>query len=194
MSEPDADVPDSFLGGVRSRSEEPLLALEIPAFVRRGLELDSMLQGVDDRCRRNRRKLLEMVYVRLRQWAKLATGPNDHRDAFRTSIADLWRSSEAEAPDWAAVAASSRRRKAAAHDLISSVERFNGRWVEFVDRLDLRLTNEVIEDYNRFYLVEKECAVGSARLAAMHFKTVAKIDASMIMAKFPPLPLPEAAG
>ncbi|WP_165071866.1 hypothetical protein [Paludisphaera rhizosphaerae] len=194
MSEPDADAPDSMLGGVRSRSDEPLLALEIPAFVRRGQELEAILQGVDDRCRSNRRKLLDMVHMRLRQWAKLATGPDDWRDAFRASIADLWALTNADAPAWAPFPGTTRRRRAAARDLIASVERFNGRWVEFVDRMDLRLTNEIIEDYNRFYLVEKECAVGSSRLAAMHFKIVPKVTVAKIMVDFPPLPVPEPAG
>jgi len=193
MSEPDADAPEPMLGGMRS-SDEPLLALEVPAFVRRGLELDGVIQGLDDRCRKNRRKMLDMVHMRLRQWAKLAIGPDDWRDAFRASIADLWALSDAGPPMWAPAAASTRRRKAAARDLIASVERFNARWIEFVGRLDLRLTNEVIEDYNRYYLVEKECAVGSARLAAMNFRPVAKASAEKVLADFPPLPVPELVG
>lgn len=191
MSEPDVDASDSILGAIGS--EEPRLALEIPAFVRRGQYVESMLQGLDDRCRRNRLRMLDMVHMRLRQWAKLAISPEDWRDVFRSSIADLWPLTDAEPPAWAAIRSSPRRRKAAARDLIASVERFNGRWVEFVDRLDLSLTNEAVEDYNRFYLIEKECALGSTRLAAMNFRPVARATAEKLLADFPPLPVPEPA-
>ena len=143
MSEPDVGATDAILDGFSS--EEPRLALEIPAFVRRGQYVEAMLQGLDDRCRRNRLKMLDMVHMRLRQWAVLAIGPEDWHGVFLDSLVPLWPLSSAEPPIWARKAGSSRRRRVAARDLIASIERFNGRWITFVDRLDLRLTNEAVE-------------------------------------------------
>ena len=46
---------------------------DVPAFVRRGQELESALNRLHARYRREREEQLEMVRVRLRQWSSVAT-------------------------------------------------------------------------------------------------------------------------
>ena len=57
-----------------------------------------------------------------------------------------------------------------ARDLIASVERFNKRWGQFLEALNLDPINQMIDQYNTYYVLEKECVMGSPRLAARHFR------------------------
>jgi len=54
-------------------------------------------------------------------------------------------------------------------ELARSFARFNGRWLAFVEELDLAPLNKLREDYNRYYLLEKECALWSPRIARIGF-------------------------
>lgn len=188
MSATDADSTEPTLATAGDGTS--LHVFDVPAFARRGLEVESHLQGLDGRCRRRRRETFDMVQVRLRQWAAAAIGPEDWRDSFRAPIGDLWIAAEAEPPRWSRSPGSPRRRRAIARDVLASVERFNARWIEFVTKLDLSLINRAIDDYNRFYLIEKECVLGSARLAAMHFQPFPFVTRACILAEHPPLPVP----
>ena len=71
--------------------------------------------------------------------------------------------------------------------------RFNGRWLQFIDGMNLEPTNRVIEAYNRYYLLEKECVMGSGRLAARFFVPVTKITQTGLLHDHPTLPVPELA-
>jgi hypothetical protein len=57
--------------------------------------------------------------------------------------------------------------------------------------LDLSFINNLIEQYNRYYVVEKECSLGSARIGAQHFQPRQAIGREMLLAEFPTLPVPE---
>ena len=165
---------------------------DAPAFARRGQDVEYALQSLHTRCVRKREELLEMVRVRLRQWAGAAVGPADWSDVLRAPIEDLWPLSGAEEPRWAEASASLRRRRAVVRDLIASVERFNARWRRFVEELDPTAINAMIADYNEFYPLEKECALGSARLARIGFRPLAPVSAASLLAEHPALPVPEA--
>jgi hypothetical protein len=191
MSDYETDQPDAWLATAAEDGSH--LVFDVPAFARRGLEVESHLQGLDERCRRHRRATLDMVKVRLRQWAKAATGPADWRDAFRGPVAPLWDLVGADPPEWAAYPASPRSRRAIARDLAASVGRFNARWEAFVGKLDLSLINRSIDGYNRFYMIEKECVMGSSRLAAQHFRPIPPVTPEAVLFAHPPLPVPEPA-
>ena len=135
-----------------------------------------------------------MVRLRLRQWSSAVTGPAAWSGVFTRSIEPLWPLSDAEPPRWSGAMAPLRRQRSIARDLIAAVLRFNGRWLQFLDRLNLEPTNLVIEQYNRYYLLEKECVMGSARLAARFFTPVAMITKEGLLHDHPTLPVPELAG
>ena len=78
-----------------------------------------------------------MVRVRLRQWSSAVTGPR--RLVVELRRPDRARSGPSPAPRppaWADRPAPIRRRRAIARDLVASLNRFNRRWTEFLDRLD----------------------------------------------------------
>lgn len=163
---------------------------DLPAFARRGQDLEYALKRIRERCRRERAAMLDMVQVRLRQWAGAVIDADAGLAVFTASIAPLWPLSGAEPPAWARQAASPRRLRTIANDLIASTVRFNTRWSRFVDELGLDHVNRLIDQYNRYYLLEKECCLGSSRLAARFYTPQAPFTRDSLLAEFPLLPVP----
>jgi hypothetical protein len=182
------------LGNFEAEIKELLGLFDVPAFARRGQDLEYALVRLRTRSKFHRAAMLDMVRLRLRQWAAASTGPEVELRFFRDPIARLWPLAEAETPKWAGRSASSWRLRAIARDLIFSVERFNRRWADFLERVDLGPLNRMVDDYNRYYLLEKECSLGSARLAARNFEPKARVTLDEIREEFPPLPVPVLGG
>ena len=193
MAESDAEEPEEFgsIAGVETEIQQLLGLFDVPSFARRGLDLEGGLARLHSRCEAVRSAMLEMVRLRLRQWAAVATGPDDWRDTFDGPVAPLWPlAGSVEPPRWTGRAGNARRRRAAGRDLIASVERFNRRWSEFISRLDLDPVNARIDAYNRYYLLEKECALGSHRLAHRFFSHRAPIAHAELFERHPTLHTP----
>jgi GNAT superfamily N-acetyltransferase len=167
---------------------------DVPAFARRGRDLEYALSRLHLRLDRERAGMLDMVRVRLKQWAAVAIGPDDWGDAFAAPVAPLYALAAAEPPVWAAHAAPPRRRRGVARDLVASIARFNRRWRHVIEGLKLDKVNQQIDDYNRYYVLEKECVIGSARLAARHFVPKPLLNHDVLLADHPLLPLPDPVG
>jgi hypothetical protein len=190
MDETDDSTP---MTNIDAEMKELLGLFDVPAFARRGQDLEYALARLHVRCRRERLGMLEMVRLRLRQWSGAATGPDDWRTTFAAPIDRLWPLCDAEPPAWADRPAPARRRRAIARDLVASVERFNRRWARFLDGLNLEPANRRIDQYNRYYILEKECCLGSARLAARHFVSRERLTREGLLDQYPTLPVPELA-
>lgn len=190
MDEPTDDTPATLGGDIETEIKEMMGLFDAPSFARRGLELEEMLRRVDLRCRQARTERLEMVRLRLKQWAGVASGPDDSAAIFASPIDPLWPLSGAEPPRWVPYPAPRRRQLTVARDLIASVERFNRRWDEFLGAINLQAANTVIDHYNRFYVIEKECVMGSGRLAARFFTPVPLLTVEEIRRGHPMLPVP----
>ncbi len=105
--------------------KEVLGLFDVPAFARRGRDLEQALSRLDTRLAHARSALLDMARIRLKQWAAVSTGAEDWRDAFLVPIDSLYPQCGAEPPAWATESASPRRRRATARDLVASLARFN---------------------------------------------------------------------
>jgi hypothetical protein len=171
--------------------KELLGLFDVPAFARRGQDLEYALDRLDARCLHERSARLDMVRLRLRQWSAAVTGPAGWRGTFTAPIDELWPLAGAEPPVWAESPAPPRRRLAIARDLVASLDRFNRRWTRFLDELNFESVNRQIDQYNRYYLLEKECSLGSARLAARHFRPQARLTREDLRERFPQLPVPQ---
>jgi hypothetical protein len=77
----------------------------------------------------------------------------------------------------------------ALRELAESAERFNRRWREFLEKMDLSKVNEMREGYNRHYLLEKECALRSPRLARQGFAPLAPATLEELTRSLPSLPV-----
>ena len=163
---------------------------DVPAFARRGQDLEHSLRRLRRLCEQKQDELLEMVQMRLRQWTRVAVAES-WTVVFAGPIEPLLRLAKFESPNWAPHQGTHRQQRAVAKDLIASVKRFNDRWLPFVDKLNLEPTNRVIDHYNRYYVLEKECVMGSAKLAARYFTPVPPYTRQDLLEEFPPLPLPE---
>jgi hypothetical protein len=192
------DETDETLPSMNSEIEKDVKELmglfDLPAFARRGQDLEATLRRLHLRCRAARGQMLEMVRLRLRQWTRAAVGNESWRGIFTSTIEPLWELAEADPPRWGFSDAPFKRKQAVARDLVAAVERFNRRWHHFVDRTNLEPANFVIDQYNRYYVLEKECVMGSARLAARHFTPVARRTKAMLLEEHPIIPVPELAG
>jgi hypothetical protein len=189
MDEPNDE--DTALAGTDGELRELLGLYDAPAFARRGVDLEYALARLDARCRRERAAMLEMVGLRLRQWAALASGAETALQAFARPIDDLWPRVDVPPPTWADRPAPVRKLRAVARDLAASVERFNRRWERFILGLDFEPVNRLIDRYNRYYVLEKECTLRSARLAARHFEPKPRVSHEAILGRYPTLPVPE---
>jgi hypothetical protein len=163
---------------------------DVPAFARRGAELESSIERLHARIRHGRSERLEMVRMRLRQWAAAAAGPGSWRLVFEAPLDELWTACAADPPEWSAHNAPPRRLRAIGRDLVRSIERYNGRWMGYLQQLNLTPLNETIEQYNAYYVLEKECVLGSARLAARYFVPRVRVTVDDLLAAYPPLAVP----
>jgi hypothetical protein len=192
MEETEDSISPSL--NVEAEIKELLGLFDAPAFARRGQDLEYALARLHDRCARHRDAMLDMVRVRLRQWAAAATGPDPESEVFAAPIGGLWPLAGAEPPAWTDRPASLRRRRAIARDLVASLERFNRRWTHFLEGLPLDHANRLIEHYNRYYLFEKECSLGSSRLAARFYEPKPRLTRESLREDYPELPVPELRG
>lgn len=78
----------------------------------------------------------------------------------------------------------------ALRELQESLERFNARWNAFLPQVDLTALNEQRDAYNRYYILEKECAVRSARVARQGFVRLQPLTTDDLFQQFPLLPIP----
>ena len=166
---------------------------DAPSFARRGHSMEFSLARLHDRCRSNRSSMLDMVRMRLKQWAQVSAGPDDWQNVFVGPIQELWPLSHAQEPSWSESSQPLRRRRTVARDLVASVTRFNERWLRHLYQLNLDPINQMIREYNQFYIIEKECVLGSARLAARFFRPEVEVTVAFLVESHPPLPVPQLA-
>ncbi|GAC1463050.1 MAG: hypothetical protein NVSMB9_00010 [Isosphaeraceae bacterium] len=186
MNQTDESLP--LTTSDQSDLNEMLSLFDSPAFVRRGQDVEYARRRLHQQLSRDRLEMLDMVRVRLRQWSAVATGLDDWEGIFIRPLDQLLVSAGAEPPVWAARPGTPRRRLAVARDLVASAERFNRRWLQTLDGLNLDVVNRRIDLYNRYYLLEKECVLGSARLAARHFASEPLLTCDALLAIYPTLP------
>lgn len=104
------------------------------------------------------------VATRLRSWAKLHAVPLRvpvPPATNRAELADRW------------------------HRLTHSVERFNRRWQLAVTGIDLTHINHLREEYNRWYVIEKEAATNSPALARQGFEYRPPLTPSLLLERYP---------
>src|SRR3954467_542966 len=95
------DIEDAPQISVDPELKELLGLFDVPAFARRGQDLEHALARVHTRCRVQREEMLEMVRLRLRQWARAADGPEAWSAIFAAPIEPLWELTGSEPPRWA---------------------------------------------------------------------------------------------
>src|SRR5262249_2956140 len=164
---------------VTNREEDALFKsfvghYDAPAYIRRARHVEEAFQALLANCAQKREKLLEFVKLRLGVLRALA-GDWAALDGIVQSAEDIavLRRLEAMLTPRLRVAVAATRSpgvlRRALTELIDSLERFNLRWSIFVSEVDLAHVNALRAGYNRYYVIEKEFAVRSARVARRGF-------------------------
>jgi hypothetical protein len=167
-----------------------------PSFIRRAKLVETTWTALLDACARARREKLTFVRLRLGQlralagdWAVLQNAmPSADEFEFLVRLHD-----ELQPRLRVPLNATESRRalRNAAFELIEAMEMFNGRWTRWLAKVDLTTVNRAREDYNRYFLFEKECAVGSPRVARMGFAMLTPKTLMELTHEFPLLPVPQ---
>src|SRR5262249_13847271 len=163
-------------GSDDSRELREIMAqFDAPAYVRRARQVEATYEQLVDRCRKQREEWLSMVRTRLGQLAALsneweALRPTLCGEAEFHSIRRLHGDLPPKLRVVPAPTSSPRVLRRAAVVLQCSIWRFNERWSAFLAELDLAPLNKQRDGYNRYYVLEKECALRSPRLAREGFR------------------------
>lgn len=163
-----------------------------PAYIRRARRVEDALEELIARGRHQREPWLLMVRLHLGTLFALAADNNLLQELLDDEqIKCLCRLHQELAPELRAPPApakSVRPLRRTLADLDASIERFNDRWLACLPGVDLTEINEVRDNYNRYYLLEKECAVRSARLARQGFRPLEPCTTDELLVHLPCLP------
>jgi hypothetical protein len=168
---------------------------DAPAYIRRARAVQLAWDQLVERCRRQRQEWLQMARLRIGllyglagDWRNLAPLVQDEAQLvllrrLHEELSPRLRSAVEPTP-------SPRALRQAGRELQESLERFNERWQTYLAAVDLTEVNELRDGYNRYYVLEKECAVRSARVARQGFSRLPPLTHEDLQARFPLLPLP----
>jgi hypothetical protein len=170
-----------------------------PAYVRRARQVQEAFDNLLARCGRQREEWLALVRVRLGTLQALAGDWGVFRPWLvdETQIDLLQELAVTLSPRLRAPVertSSPRLLRRALGELRDSLEHFNRRWLAFLPTVELAEVNELRQGYNRYYLLEKECAVRSARVARQGYRPLPLLTSADLAALLPPLPVPRIAG
>jgi hypothetical protein len=166
-----------------------------PAYMRRAREVQAAFDQLLAYCRRQRAEWMEIVRLRISMLHALAgdwenlrpfLADDDQLDILRYHLAAL--ASPLRAPVEPTTSARALRR--ALRELHESLELFNERWRAFLANVDLTAVNELRDGYNRYYVLEKECAVRSSRIARQGFEPLEPLTIDDVSAQLPLLSVP----
>jgi hypothetical protein len=169
-----------------------------PAYARRARLTQEALDAVVRHCRRRRDEWLLMVRIHLGMLRGLA----GEWSVLRPLLADdeqvrvleqLHEDLQPRLRVPVTRTTSVRKLRSTLRELAASIVYFNRRWAEFLPGVDLARVNELRDSYNRYYLVEKECALRSPRVARHGFRQLPPCTTAELAALLPALPVPRLA-
>lgn len=183
---------NEFSSGDRRSAQQLIASYGGMAFMRRAHQVEQAYQLVLERLRRQREEMLEMVRLRLATVVALVGGDWQRLSAFLTAaeIESLQRLEAELQPSLRAPldpVERDRPVRRALGELGDSIARFNRRWEEALAKADLTDVNRKRDGYNRNYLIEKECAIGSPLLAGRDFRKLEPLSAKDLQRVYPML-------
>jgi hypothetical protein len=179
----------------RRMFQQVMAGFDAPAFLRRARRTEVAWNDLLERCRHKRAHLLEMPRLRLARFFKLTASwlpvpPDICLAADLPYLEELHREWKPQLRSIVRPARTASEINQALADLARSFERFNRRWLEFVNEVDLAHVNELRDGYNRFYVLEKECALFSSRIARDGFVPLPPAELKDVLEAFPLLKVP----
>ena len=170
-------------------------SFDAPAFVRRGRDVAWAWDSLLSTCEQKREALIEFPRLRLAQlFALTSSCPSLLTDL---CAPDDFEYLEQQNQQWAIrlrvpiePTKSARVVKHAFADLVTTFERFNYRWLEYLQKIDLSKINALRAAYNEKYLLEKECATWSIAATNRGFVSLPSVSIQDLQQRFPLLRVP----
>lgn len=169
-----------------------------PAYIRRGRLVEETLERLLSRCRQQRDEWLRLVRIELGSlhglsgaWVSLRPMLAD--DSQIRVLAELLAELRPDVREPVAPTTSDRLLRRSLHELVEGITFFNQRWDRFLSEADLTPVNQARDGYNRYYVLEKECAVRSARVARQGFAPLPPLTRGDLAAMLPLLRVPKLA-
>src|SRR5262245_32056403 len=167
-----------------------------PAFLRRARRVEQAWDALLAACRSQRAEMLRVVSTRLAllhaavagDWQTLAPFVDDADQV--VLLSDLFGALSPKLRAPVPAGGGPRVLRRAARELVESIERFNRRWRARLDSLNLSAINALRDGYNRYYVLEKEFAVRSARVARQGFVPLTPLTVADVERELPLLPVP----
>lgn len=168
---------------------------DAPAYMRRARNVQNAWDQLLDRCRVKREELITVVRSRLGvlqglagEWHCLLAHLADVEQLAVLERLVVLVEPAVQAP--VERTTSARALRTALEELNESLARFNRRWEVFVREVKLDEVNTLRDGYNRYYILEKECAIRSPMLARQGFRKLEMATHEDVLAVLPLLPLP----
>jgi hypothetical protein len=171
---------------------------DVPAYVRRARSVEEALDELLVFCRGKRAEWLALVRMRLGMlhalagdWAALRPYVTDDRQC--ETLAAMHHELAPQLRTQVESTNSPRVLRRALGELCASLKRFNRRWRKLLAEVDLSTVNKAREGYNRYYVLEKECAVRSATAARQGFSRLEPMTVEQLADLLPEMPVPQLA-
>ena len=185
--------------GSRQEFLELLGQLGDPAFVRRARMVEDVERGLINQCRVARNELLELPKMRIGRLAALIDHDWQRLGIFLSNASsaddlqnlhDTW-SPELKLP--VQPTNSSKKIVQALKELIASFEYFNKRWSKYLDQVSFDGINQIRDEYNQYYVIEKACAFQSDKIGQLGFQELRPYSVDELLGQLPLLSIPELA-
>jgi hypothetical protein len=171
---------------------------DVPAYVRRARGVEDAYEQLLRSCQQQREDRLASVRARIGflhslagDWDALSPWLKDESQV--VVLRDLHTALRPQPRFPPGRSFSSRALGRALRELCATIEHFNRRWQAFLRTVNVMTVNELRDGYNRYYLLEKECALRSARLARQGFRRLEPLTVDDLALLLPPLPVPQMA-
>jgi hypothetical protein len=189
------EVPIPSREDGRQAFNEVLAHYDGPAYMRRARRVQASYEQLIYDWRRQRAEWLAMARIRLGTLRALAgtwdaLTPHLTDDEQIRGLEELWAVLDPHLRVPIEPTTSIRALRSALRQLAESVASFNERWVPYIRALDLSALNGERADYNRYYLLEKECVVRSPYIARAGYKPLDPLTVDDVLVELPPLPVP----
>jgi hypothetical protein len=169
---------------------------DAPAYVRRARNVEQALQHLIARAMAVREEWLGMARLRLGvlralagEWSVLRPWLADDEQLRVLESLHEQLSPKLRLPP--EPTRSPRKLRRALAELVESLRRFNARWADYLGKIDVAVVNELREGYNRYYLLEKACAVRNEAVVRAGFAPLPPLDLAELRRHLPELPVPQ---
>lgn len=170
-----------------------MLAFDTPAYLRRARQVEGEWRHLVAVCERERQRLLELPRLRLTQLFAAADAVRHPEQlpfeaGLRQTLLELYRGWNCTLRTNVAVARRPADLQLYVRRLAEAFARFNQQFAAYLAAVDLGPVNRLRDGYNRFYLIEKECAVRSVQTARQGYEPLPPATLDDLRRLFPPLP------